>query len=45
MKSWNLGKVMKEHPLQVSVYTRCDEVRLELNGEAIGTKKVTKKQN
>jgi len=46
-KSWNLpeGQAGWEGnegtPLQVSVYTRCDEVRLELNGEVIGTKKVS----
>jgi len=38
-KSWNWegneGKMM-----QVSVYSRCDQVRLELNGEVIGTKDI-----
>ena len=41
MKSWNLPAGQEETPLQVSVYTRCDEVRLELNGEIIGTKPVS----
>jgi beta-galactosidase len=47
MKSWNLpaGQAGWEGnegtPLQISVYTRCDEVRLELNGEVVGTKKVS----
>jgi beta-galactosidase len=46
-KSWNLptGQAgwsgSEGTPLQVSVYSRCDEVRLELNGEVIGTKKVS----
>jgi beta-galactosidase len=39
-KSWNWqgneGKL-----LQVSVYTRCDEVKLELNGQDLGTKIVS----
>lgn len=39
-KSWNWqgseGKV-----LQVSVYTRCDEVKIELNGRDMGTKPVS----
>ncbi len=39
MKSWN-WEGHEGTPLQVSVYTRCDEVRLELNGEVIGTKTV-----
>jgi len=43
-KSWNwYGNEGK--PLQVSVYTRCDEVRLELNGKLIGTKKVSDETN
>ena len=43
-KSWNWhGNEGK--PLQVSVYTRCDEVRLELNGKLIGTKKVSDETN
>jgi beta-galactosidase len=47
LKSWNLPTGQagwegnKGTPLQVSVYTRCDEVRLELNGLVIGTKKVS----
>ena len=44
MKSWNWeGK--KGTPLQVSVYTRCDKVRIELNGKIIGTKDVSDKTN
>jgi beta-galactosidase len=39
-KSWNWSG-REGTPLQVSVYTRCNEVRLELNGEVIGTKKVS----
>ena len=39
-KSWT-WEGHEDTPLQVSVYTRCDEVRLELNGEAIGTKPVS----
>ena len=39
-KSWNWegneGKL-----LQVSVYSRCDQVRLELNGKVIGTKNIS----
>ncbi len=43
-KSWNPPTCHGDwegKPLRVSVYTRCDEVRLELNGAAIGTKKVS----
>jgi beta-galactosidase len=40
MKSWN-WKGNEGTPMQVSVYTRCDEVHLELNGKEIGTKKVS----
>ena len=40
VKSWN-WEGNEGTPLQVSVYSRCDEVRLELNGEVIGTKKVS----
>ena len=39
-KSWN-WQGNEGKPLEVSVYTRCDEVRLELNGNVIGTKKVS----
>jgi len=39
-KSWN-WEGNEGTPLQVSVYSRCGEVRLELNGEVIGTKKVS----
>lgn len=38
-KSWN-WEGNEGKPLQVSVYTRCDQIRLELNGKVIGTKKV-----
>jgi beta-galactosidase len=39
-RSWNWpGQERK--PLQVSVYTRCNKVRLELNGRAIGEKTVS----
>jgi beta-galactosidase len=40
MKSWN-WEGHEGTLLQVSVYTRCDEVRLELNGNEIGTKPVS----
>ncbi len=46
-KNWNLPaekagwKAGEGHPLQVSVYTSCDQVRLELNGEEIDTKDVS----
>ncbi len=40
LKSWN-WEGNEGKPLQVSVYSRCEEVRLELNGEVIGTKKVS----
>jgi beta-galactosidase len=44
MKSWNWdGK--EGTPLQVSIYTRCEKVRLELNGKIIGTKDVSEKTN
>jgi beta-galactosidase len=39
-KSWNWAG-NEGNPMQVSVYSRCDEVRLELNGNVIGTKKVS----
>ena len=39
-KSWN-WEGNEGTLLQVSVYSRCDEVRLELNGEVISTKKVS----
>ncbi len=39
-KSWN-WKGNEGKPLTVSVYTRCDEVRLELNGKLIGTTEVS----
>ena len=31
---------MKGKPLQVNVYSRCDTVRLELNGKAIATNQI-----
>lgn len=40
MKNWN-WEGHEGAPLQVSVYTRCDEVRLELNGKVIDTKPVS----
>ncbi len=44
VKSWNWegneGKV-----LQVSVYSRCEEVRLELNGNVIGTKVISEESS
>jgi len=39
-KSWN-WEANEGTPLQVSVYSRCDEIRLELNGEVVGTKPVS----
>ncbi len=39
-KSWN-WEGSEGKPLQVSVYSNCDQVRLELNGKAIGTKNVS----
>jgi len=39
-KSWSWEGYV-ETQLQVSVYTRCQQVRLELNGEVIGTKPVS----
>ncbi len=38
--SWN-WQGMEGRPLQVSVYTRCEQVRLELNGEVIGEQPVS----
>lgn len=43
-KSWN-WEGNEGTPLQVSVYSRCDEVRLELNGKLIGTQKITEEFN
>lgn len=40
MKSWN-WEGNEGVSLQVSVYTHCDEVQLELNGKVIGSKKVS----
>ncbi len=40
MKSWN-WEGNEGTQLQVSVYSRCDSVKLELNGKVIGTKKVS----
>jgi beta-galactosidase len=39
-KSWN-WEGNEGKPLRVSVYMRCQEVRLELNGKVIGSKKVS----
>jgi beta-galactosidase len=39
-KSWN-WEGNEGKPLQVSVYTRCNEVRLEQNGKIVSTKKVS----
>ncbi|QGY44179.1 DUF4982 domain-containing protein [Maribellus comscasis] len=39
-KSWT-WQGNEDKALQVSVYSRCDQVRLELNGKEIGTKKVS----
>ncbi len=39
-KSWN-WEGHEGTPLQVSVYSRCDSVRLELNGKIIGAKPVS----
>nr|WP_321353808.1 glycoside hydrolase family 2 TIM barrel-domain containing protein [uncultured Draconibacterium sp.] len=43
-KSWN-WEGNEGTALQVAVYTRCDQVRLELNGEVIGTKDVAQKNS
>lgn len=44
MKSWNWpGNEGK--PLQISVYTRCDRVQLELNGTIMGKKELTEKDS
>jgi len=42
MKSWNWAG-HEGTPLQVSVYSRCERVRLELNGKVIGEKPVSEK--
>ncbi len=42
MKSWN-WEGNEGTPLGISVYTRCEKVRLELNGQVIGTKDVSDK--
>jgi beta-galactosidase len=39
-QSWNWSG-HEGHPMQVSVYSRCDTVRLELNGKPIGEKPVS----
>ncbi|NQU87792.1 MAG: DUF4982 domain-containing protein [Mariniphaga sp.] len=39
-KSWN-WEGNEGKPLQVSVYSRCNEVRLELNGKVIGSKVIS----
>jgi beta-galactosidase len=43
-KSWN-WEGNEGNSLVVSVYSRCDEVRLELNGKEAGTKQVSEKTN
>lgn len=43
-KNWN-WEGNEGKPLQVAIYTRCDEVRLELNGKVVGEKKVTEKDS
>jgi beta-galactosidase len=40
MRSWNWAG-QEGKPLQVAVYSRCDSVRLELNGKVIGEKPVS----
>ena len=44
LKSWN-WEGNEGKPMQVSIYSRCDEVRLELNGKVIGTKPVSKESS
>jgi beta-galactosidase len=39
-RSWNWPR-QEGKPLQVAVYSRCDAVRLELNGKVIGEKQVS----
>jgi beta-galactosidase len=41
-KSWN-WEGNEGNPLLVTVYSRCDQVRLELNGKVIGSKEITKR--
>ena len=43
-KSWN-WEGNEGKPIQVSVYTRCDMVQLELNGTVVGKKEVTGKDS
>lgn len=43
-KSWNWAGYEGKQ-LQVSVYSRCDSVRLELNGKVVGTKPVSKESS
>ncbi len=43
-KSWN-WEGNENRKMQVSVYSRCQEVRLELNGEVVGTKVITEETN
>ncbi len=43
-KNWN-WEGSEGQPIQVSVYTRCDQVQLELNGEVVGKKEVTAKDS
>jgi beta-galactosidase len=44
MKSWN-WEGNEGTPLQVSVYSRCQQVQLELNGKVIGTKDISEETN
>ncbi len=43
-KNWN-WQGNEGKPLQVAIYTRCDQVQLELNGQVIGRKNVTEKDS
>lgn len=42
--SWNWGG-LEGKPLQVSVYSRCERVRLELNGKVVGEQPVSEATN
>jgi beta-galactosidase len=43
-KSWN-WEGSEGQPIQVSVYTRCDLVQLELNGEVVAKREVTERDS
>lgn len=45
MKSWNLPAGQEGIPLQVSVYSRCKQVQIQLNGKVIGTKDISEETN